>query len=217
MKDMAFYYPDKEPIKDKDTFIDFYSKCYLMKNNAFVEAQIEAILKKGKDNLSEEDIFLILAWKIGKIKRKESSAETGVVYHKGWSQEDLRAKIYKESLSKEYFSCIKKSMLEIKGEQLKDYIDKLKNINHLGPVYVITLRYFAMGGKYPIYDRFAYKGALAILENKEIGDSVTERNVSFNNIDNIYNQYLKMLKSIFKEKYNERKVDQALWCYGHMF
>lgn len=48
--DVRFYYPDKDRIEDKETFINFYSKCYFMKNNVFVEVEkeIENLLKMGK-------------------------------------------------------------------------------------------------------------------------------------------------------------------------
>lgn len=218
MNDMTFYYPNGEIIKDKETFIDFYSKCYYMNNSIFVEKEIEKLLLKEKRDISEKDIFRILAWKIGKISHKKSASEERIIYHRGWDEEHLKAKIYKESLSHEDFACVKKSILEIEGERLIDYIAKLGNIEHLGPVYIITLRYFATKGKYPIYDRFAYKATQAILDNtKRVGDSIKEENVSFNNIEYIYDDYLQKLKEIFWGKYNERRVDQALWSYGHLF
>lgn len=218
MNDMLFYYPNGEIIKDKETFIDFYSKYYYMNNSIFVENEIEKLLSKGKNNISEKDIFRILAWKIGKINHKKSTSEQKIIYCKGWNEKRLTAKIYEKPLDSQYFSCIKKSILGIEGEQLKDYIGKLGNINYLGPVYIITLRYFATKGKYPIYDRFAYKAVQAILDNTiKVGKTIKEKNVSFKKIDDIYNDYLKTLKSIFLEQYNERRVDKALWSYGHLF
>lgn len=215
-KDMAFYYPNGEEIK-KEIFLDFYSKCYYMNNNVFVEDEIEKLLDKGKNNLTEEDLFNILAWKIGKINHKKSNPDDGIIYYKDWNKELLEAKIYKDSLDKEFFSCIKKSLLEINGEELIDYINKLKDINHLGPVYIVTLRYFSTKGKYPIYDRFAYKAIQAILNNHIPFDLISEKNTLNKNINDIYNEYLKKLQNIFPENFSERKVDQALWVYGHLF
>ena len=72
-------------------------------------------------------------------------------------------------------------------------------------------------GKYPIYDRFAYKAIQAILNNHIPFDLIPEKNTLNKNINDIYNEYLKKLQNIFPENFSERKVDQALWVYGHLF
>ena len=63
----------------REEFIDFYSKCYYMSNNRDVEDTIEKLLRK--DELSAEDIFMILAWKIGKISHKDSTKDN-LAFHK---------------------------------------------------------------------------------------------------------------------------------------
>ncbi len=48
-------------------------------------------------------------------------------------------------------------------------------------------------------------------------DLIPEKNTLNKNINDIYNEYLKKLQNIFPENFSERKVDQALWVYGHLF
>ena len=236
MSEYVFYYPDGTEIEDKEKFIEFYSKCYYMTANVVVEQEIEKLLYKTS-GLSEKDIFKILAWKIGKINHKESTKEE-FKYCKGWNEQDLEADIYGYLLKKEDFSTIKTGIAEMKNKNLKDCIGLLEHIPKIGFVYICTLRYFATNGEYPIYDRFADKSVTAIKEKKKFRESFLERHVSFEKINARYKEkdkgkmveiydkdYLEPLKKIFLDEYKNRKqdpetwrkVDQALWSYGHLF
>lgn len=214
---IKFFYPDKKEMSKKE-FIEFYSKCYYMDVNISVENKITELLKIGKDNLSEEDIFIILAWKIGKIEQKKSYANYDFDYYDNWDKTKFKGTNYGKPLD---FSKIKKCLSKIKGEELEEYIEQLRDIPGLGNVYIITLRYFATNGKYPIYDRFAYKALKALQENAEIFEPVKAPNMSgasINSAKKYYNDYQKMLNDIFsKEEILDRRIDQALWKYGHLF
>lgn len=212
-----FFYPNKKEFSKKE-FIEFYSKCYYMDVNVSVENKITELLEKGKDNLTEEDIFIILAWKMGKIEQKKSYTNYDFDYYSDWNKQKLEGTTYGKSLD---FSKIKECLSEIEGEELEEYIEHLRDIPGLGNVYILTLRYFATNGKYPIYDRYAYKALKALQENAEIFEPVNAPNMSgasINSAKKYYNEYQKMLNDIFStEEILDRRIDQALWKYGHLF
>ena len=193
----------------REEFIDFYSKCYYMSNNRDVEDTIEKLLRK--DELSAEDIFMILDWKIGKISHKDSTKDN-LAFHKGWNKEKLETNVYGRNLNIE---GICKKLRELNNATLDCYLDAFNGFVGLGPIYVITLRFFATNGREPIYDRFAYKALYAIIEEKS-PKKIKEIELTPQNAVVQYNAYCDALKRVFPEQWNERSVDQALWAYGHM-
>ena len=111
------------------------------------------------------------------------------------------------------------------NNNLREFLTKFKNkekrkegFKGLGTVYILTLLYFLSNEKFPIYDRFAHKAAKAIVLDKTpkdvyVGSAPDKTDVE--NILNMYNEYLCLLKLIFGNKKIDRKQDQALWVYGH--
>ena len=116
----------------------------------------------------------------------------------------------------------------------------------MGPVYLITLLYFITNGKrYPIYDKFAHLALRAILNDEEtmLGNDITDDIISKDfppkadedfgqKVMNIkgkntkYKEYMRLIDQFEKKtgiKYyaddnsTNRRVDRALWAYGHMF
>ncbi len=110
-----------------------------------------------------------------------------------------------------------------------------KKIKYIGTVYLLTLLYFISRGKNPIYDQFAMVALKAIqdIRVKEPGDPISynplpnRNSTSFGGIiaSKDYQEYLIMLRKQFFDDYyvfgtdieRERKVDRALWTYGHLF
>ena len=46
--------------------------------------------------------------------------------------------------------------------EAKAFVEKARGVKGIGPVFAITLLYFASKGKWPIYDQFAGRGLLAV-------------------------------------------------------
>lgn len=193
----------------REEFIDFYSKCYYMFNNKDVEDTIEKLLRK--DELSAEDIFMILAWKIGKISH-EKSTKDNLAFHKGWNKEKLETNVYGRNLNIE---GICKKLRELNNATLDCYLDAFNGFVGLGPVYIITLRFFVTKGQEPIYDRFAYR-ALHAIEDGTSPKTIKEKELTFKNAVKQYGDYCDLLKKVFSDNWNKRSVDKALWAYGHM-
>ena len=124
------------------------------------------------------------------------------------------------------------------GAELNDLIgaDKIeKALNQLirenwqgiGPVYLITLLYFATNhqhpGACPIYDRFAMRAVLAIRDKTRPGGVVECGELPDKSSKNCANvvakqmkKYKDRLREVFGGQYN-RDIDRALWVYGHLF
>ena len=82
--------------------------------------------------------------------------------------------------------------------------------------------YFISKGKSPIYDQFAHR-ALDALEGglKPKAQEVPKHTVPGKNSKNAFkwfkDNYAERLKGMFGAHYKERKLDRALWVYGHLF
>lgn len=116
----------------------------------------------------------------------------------------------------------------------------------IGIVYAITLLFFVTNGAYPIYDRYAHVGLKSVADGGNPTDEqskITEsyycskmfhspgRNkdgdITGTAIDKAWKEYmgykrLLMGKDAFGDVYGKgaserRKVDRALWAYGHLF
>lgn len=209
-----FYYPDGTEIKDTPEFIRFYSRVYYYQNrNLKLEKRMGEIL--AKDEMSNEDVFDILRWKIG---AKTYDREKGDVTNqwKTINSNDVYNKINKQ---KEYGAI--------------ETLTKLRECKGIGAVYAITILFFLSSGEYPIYDKFAHIALKAIGDSKEFYDIILEKdlkneiNVDLNNnsknnkkiFDGYSEYYIKRLNAIFGENEykNTREIDQALWAYGHLF
>ena len=84
------------------------------------------------------------------------------------------------------------------------------DVSGLGTVYLLTLVYFISKGKSPIYDQFAHR-ALDALEKglKPKAQEVPKHTVPEKKSKNAFKW--------FGSHYKERKLDRALWVYGHLF
>lgn len=108
-------------------------------------------------------------------------------------------------------------------------LEKLMSYEKIGPVYAITLLFFLTCGEYPIYDQYAHYALLAICEEKYDFTSTIEKKVKDLEFhadsakpEQVYSEYqmnyIARLKKVFGEDYKvDRRIDQALWAYGHLF
>ncbi|MBQ3264913.1 MAG: hypothetical protein IJH07_03960 [Ruminococcus sp.] len=208
-----------------------------------MEDRIGDIFKGGIQNQS--DVARILAWKIGKIKHRDSQDEQKFVYAKKW--EDIEqidiVKLYKDDFPigeiSSYVVSVAKRQKDMKALALGDknkaqkFLNEMKEkgFKRIGTVYMITLLYFLSRGAFPIYDRFAMMALTAIfketspISGSKAGIEVrykelpTRESTRFSGvIDNEMDQYMGMLNRAFGDEWKtNRKIDQALWVYGHLF
>lgn len=217
--DYRFYYPDGTKIDSVNDFLDFYKNLYFWNNSLFVEEEIIKLYKK--ERLGYEDVFKILAWKIGKIKHKESQINKTFIFHAGW---EIKRKtgVYKASAYNKTIDIkdVTEKLLNIESgcEEVSRYLDIYKDVAGIGPVYAIALMSFNTKGMMPIYDRFA----MAAL--KRIDDKIVCKDPTFENMNSLYNEYFEGIKRVFSDYSKDgrisaeelRMIDWALWSYGHV-
>lgn len=223
MTDYKFFYPNEDVIATQEEFLEFYSKVYFYAfRDLNLEKEIEDILKSNA--LSEQDIRKILEWKTGGTYNEETSE----IPRRGHTS------INSASLQ-ELYDILKGPKIQLKtDEDNKKMLTKLLKVNNIGPVYAITLMYFLTNGQLPIYDKYAHIALKIIFENNDFYDDLIndkdlnkefhkDRTLNDKNIENLYKEYkenyIDRLNAIFGEdSYSkDRRIDQALWVYGHLF
>lgn len=208
MECYKYYLPGGKEI-DQEQFIEFYSKVYFFLNrNHKLEDEIEALI--SKDSLTEHELMEILKWKLGAPQYVDYTLKTR--YH----TIEACALVKKLSGPKPVNVCADDFLREIAGGQFKG----------IGPVYAITLLFFLSKGCYPIYDKYAHIALKVILDHMDYTGIVTDSDISreFHNSSHSkryphdYKAYIDKMKAVFGEKYiKDRRIDQALWTYGHLF
>ena len=197
-----YYYPNGDLIKDLENFVDFYSKMYFYWQDLAQEVRIMEILSSGlemeNDKPKLDQIKEIMEWKTGRKADKDNCIIT------------RSGKINLGSIVNRFPQEITpKAFLNI-------------DVAGVGPVYGITLLFFASNGAYPIYDRFANISLNAIFEGKKPhSDKWYPKDLSAK----VYEKYIADLKDLVKgteilytgKDEDSRKLDRALWVYGHMF
>ena len=214
-----FYYPSGEII-NKDIFLDFYSKSYYLTANHEVETLITQLI--GKETYSETDVFRIIAWKTGNILSFKSK-ENAIKYKEGWIEETLSGYIYGYILNiKELTKMINET--PAKPEEFLSKIAPCKVLSKkgvskaLGNVYAITFLYFKSNGSCPFYDSFAQKAITAIANKKAPPYKIENPSYDFSSFKSIYYAFCSEVKAVFPDySSHHRRIDQALWVYGHMF
>lgn len=137
-------------------------------------------------------------------------------------------KIRKQYCSNKNINQVWDSLIKlVNGERTSD------SMRGIGTVYLITLLHFITEGECPIYDRFAMASLVSlklrdlsvsmpidsIVRGCGLPDKSNERKLKYMlDKDSEYGKYCKLLEEFFpKGKWKNRKVDQALWVYGHLF
>lgn len=225
---MKFFKPSGEEI-NKEEFISLYNDIYFMNNNVNAEKSIEYILRRKNETLDKNDIKKILAWKLGKIKRKQTLSNVDEFPYNSNPEDPEFWKIRNGKIIdiESLFNYLKQNPLDDEAD-IKLYINNLvKNNYGIGYVYAITLLYFVSKGKYPIYDRFAMIAIKAIEEEKMPGEIISYSELSENFMSEknkcSYKTYTNLIEDHFNDEFKKdiknrtRFVDRALWTYGHLF
>ena len=211
MSEKTFYDFKGEPIGVKE-FIELYEPYYFIENEKdkrirhtqtarYVEKEIVAILKNGdiesRANLAKEMDLDTLAK----------------------SMYDNRNELKKLAVEKPQ-ECL---------NWLRD-ITRENKIVGLGSVYLINLLFFLSHGKCPIYDRFAmaslraYEEGLSPVEYKgkppvKVPNLPDKNSKRFETIceNGAYAEYIEKLDALGVDYKEDRRLDRALWVYGHAF
>lgn len=208
----GFFYPNGEKITTIEEFVDFYSKMYFFWQNKEQEDEIVNILREGLFSEYIEE-------KLNRIK-KIMEWKTGI------KAQDFMIPVKTKSDEKYInLKAISNSLPQVATPKSFSEMEKIVNV---GPVYRITLLFFASKGNYPIYDRFV-DYALKAIQSKE--DSIPYKKIykaedlSDNFQYKYENIYIESLKTLVKDTNihycgnadEDRRLDRALWVYGHMF
>ncbi|OHB86200.1 MAG: hypothetical protein A3J73_05695 [Planctomycetes bacterium RIFCSPHIGHO2_02_FULL_38_41] len=226
---MKFYnLEDKEICKDE--WISYYSEIYFSGYNRkyknhkvkvngssrFVEGLIEDILN-GKEGLSRENIILINAWKTGNINHKLSEAQNEIIFYTLYQKELKDNRFHKTKDYTEAINHIVENIQRYTNNALavEELFNELKGLPSLGPVYAINFIYFFTHGEYSIYDQFANRALKGIIEEQIPNFQYSNEN----KIDwqTYQNEYIAKIEKVFGKRNIERRDDQALFVYGHLF
>lgn len=243
---MLFCRPDGTSI-DKDTFVSLYSDDYFLKEpgmgvvpnlsrcSHYIENEIMAIRDNGIK--SQRDVARLLAWKIGKIRHRESEKSQSFMFASDWKNADLLegVKLYGKPFAigtiADYIFRNCQALENLAKEHPQALLNTLneQGFERIGTVYLITLLYFLSHRWYPIYDRFAVmalkaiKGCIRPKCKEKVGiDYIPlpeKTSEQFSTVMSVcMTEYMNMLSTIFGDNYrDDRRIDQALWVYGHLF
>jgi hypothetical protein len=214
-------------------WLDFFANAYFLggpkigqrinPTSRFVEDQVVALLQHSEP-LTANDLKLIMAWKMGVIYQARSERERRIVYWPNWDQRLERYKRLQYRPSINWLADNMPSILQrINDGNPRAAFNFIANedLVGFGPTYILTILFFVTRGQQPIYDRFAHMAALAIDKGLPPHSEVSYQTVRN---WNEYEDYKSLLTPIVQACGQRpgsmtvpRRVDQALWVYGHLF
>jgi hypothetical protein len=196
-------------------------------SSRFVEDQVCALLTKTTP-LSQDDLILAMAWKIGGlIDHGKSEGSHKIEYLQDWPTTLAATGQYGTrdfSRSIPYLASNMNTILKQTSQGNPRYVfDLVPQLAGFGNVYILTVLFFATHGRYPIYDRYAHVAAQAIGQDLRPGSHVRYKELQK---WNDYESYMNLLRAVNKidtkpfwnsSMLVSRPVDRALWVYGHFF
>ena len=237
--DAGAFIKEYESLYFDDSEVTF---CRLRRSAQGVEREIERILTEGFGG--EGDVKKVLAWKVGRVDHKRSS-EDCFVYTREW--EDPRPRTYRGkpfdfSLIAKKVLTVQEGGRADDPEALVGALTQ-DRIRGMGPVYLLTLLYFLTQGRCPIYDHYVALAINALHEGAAPGkrdargrqhplgkaayDAVRPRDL-FSGLrhvlekGSVYPSFVERVEDIFgpeatSDALEYRRIDRALWVYGHRF
>ncbi|MFZ0300479.1 MAG: hypothetical protein WAM13_19170 [Candidatus Sulfotelmatobacter sp.] len=187
-------------------------------SSQWIENQIDALLMQLTP-LSQADLTLGVAWKIGAINHTASASS--IHWEPASFPTALIGGRYKWNFSQS-IPYLATNMSTIVNQLAVNpaYLLNLKLPGTgFGPTNKLAIHFLITHGSEPIYDIYAHKGALAIDQSKTPGQPVTGYSAvqSWGDFQN----YKSLLRRIGLQPHGSmfisRNDDRALWAYGHLF
>jgi hypothetical protein len=196
----------------------------LNQSSPFVEARIEELLANN-DGLSEENLKLVMGWKIGEIRHRPSEDQQAIIHLPLWDQqltEHRYGRNYAQSIRRIAATMPRFHQLPSRGHS-QVVFDWHRQFTGFGPTFMLTILYFLTHGREPIYDKYAHKAALAYDQKVRPGGHVRHYQPVQSWSD--YERFKRLLMPIASAcdmratgaMLVPRSVDRALWVYGHLF
>lgn len=193
-------------------------------SSRFVEDSVCCLLSSAS-GLSKDDLVRAMAWKIGLIDHQRSETLREFCYTQDWPTR-LSAKLQFRTLdfSKSIPAVASRMpviLAHVRANNPRYVFDLAPELPGFGYVYTLTVLFFASRGRFPIYDKYAHVGALAIQ-----GGFRPDSHIDYKGIQRWrdYEDYMSLLAPIGKAYAQavssvlvSRPVDRALWVYGHFF
>lgn len=193
-------------------------------SSRFVENSVCSLLSSAYGS-SKDDLIRAMAWKIGLIDHQRSETRREFVYRQDWPVR-LSAKLQFRTLdfSKSIPSLVSSMpaiLAHVRDNDPRYVFDLAPELPGFGYVYTLTVLFFASQGRFPIHDKYAHVGSLAIHAGFRPGSHVDYKGIQK---WRDYEDYMSLLAPIGKACPQEassmlvsRPVDRALWVYGHFF
>ncbi len=175
--------------------------------------------------LSKGDLIRAMGWKIGLINHQRSETLREFVYRQDWSVR-LSAKLQFRTLDfsksiPDLASQMPTILAQLQANNPRYVFDLAPQLPGFGYVYLLTVLFFASQGRFPIYDKYAHVGAIAIQEGLRPGSHIDYKGIQR---WRDYEDYMGLLAPIGKafpqaasSMLVSRPVDRGLWVYGHFF
>src|SRR5450759_521489 len=229
---MTFFDPTGNQISYHQ-WLTTYEPCYFLggpthgrrfnrghQSSRFAENQVCAVLARMSP-LSQADVILVMAWKIGVID-DQLSESTGVIHYVShWPSTLIANNGYRTLDFSQSIPWLAANMAAIRSQLLginPQYLFNLQ-LQDFGSVYKLALHYFVTNGMDHIYDQYAHRGALAIDQNLPPGSTVSNYTPLQSWSD--YQAFQRLLRTIGLQTQGKmfisRVDDRALWVYGHFF
>lgn len=214
-----FYYRDKASVEKTTDEVKIYKPV-----EREVEAKIENLLSKGKYNLDA------IKWKMGGVEDVNKNIIKTQYY--------TYRKDVLQNLADNISKVVKNNNLNSKD--LNGYYEELlkcsQGVVGFGTVQLINAMYFLSKGEIPIYDYYAHLAVKALLYNHNpqdmyVGEAPAKAAMAKNDKSkyqavNLLREYMYLLNQLKNESVDNdffgkknmfitRRLDRALWVYGH--
>jgi hypothetical protein len=191
-----------------------------------VESRVCSLLNQTAP-MSQQDLILAMAWKMGLIDHGASDIQQKIVFAQDWpatltASTQFGVRDFSASIP---FLAGKMATAsaEVNRGNPRYLFDLAGKLEGFGPVYILTVIFFVSGGKFPIYDRYAHIAAQAIHEELSPENNIQYKQLSKWSDYERYMSTLARVRNVYPAEsqnssmFVSRSLDRTLWVYGHFF